>query len=213
MDMDAWESFRELDRIAIEAKTDEGVFKELMERLMPLLYGVSHRYQIPYETNDEILQILRIELWNAVRAYQPEKHHFFQFARMFIENRMKTVMRRRVYSRKHCFLNQMKRLEEGIGNQDDRSYANVVPVVEEDLIKEMVGRLAKERLYDLLDEILTDLEKECFIRRFLFDQPHAIIYKEMHLMSLKSVDNAIARVKRKMLSHPEIQELFHDIAG
>ncbi|MBX6395632.1 MAG: sigma-70 family RNA polymerase sigma factor [Alicyclobacillaceae bacterium] len=204
----------ELTALACRAKSDADAFSELVQRLNPLLGSLAQKYWIPYETDDEVAQVLRIELWNAVRSFRKGQVPFLPFAKMFVENRMKTMMKRRVYGAKYMFMNQMKRVEEqGPLNDQGEPLPAATPAVEEDVIHELVLKAARERLYELLEQLLTDLERECFVRRYIYEQSYREISEELDLISVKAVDNAIARVKKKMMNHPAVVELWNTLAG
>ncbi|ATY85390.1 hypothetical protein CVV65_11020 [Kyrpidia spormannii] len=204
----------ELTALACRAKSEADAFSELVQRLNPLLGGLAQRYWIPYETDDEVAQVLRIELWNAVRSFRSGHVPFLPFAKMFVENRMKTMMKRRVYGAKYLFMNQMKRVDEqGPANDRGEPLPGTTPAVEEDVVHELVLKAARERLYELLEQLLTDLERECFVRRYIYEQSYREISEQLELVSVKAVDNAIARVKKKMMNHPAVVELWNSVAG
>ncbi|ADG06794.1 MAG: sigma-70 family RNA polymerase sigma factor [Kyrpidia sp.] len=133
------------------------------------------KYWLPNDTEDEVIQVLRIELWNAVKEYRPGRP-FQGFAKMFLHNRLKTLVARKVYGGKHVFFREAVSLETAVS---DRTAQRSVPSAEDEAMARLIRLALKERLYEVLDQALTDLERECFVRRYIFEQSYKQIQKEL----------------------------------
>lgn len=205
----------DLNELAVRAKTDDQAFTELVQRLRGLINSAGSRYFTG--DREEVKQWARIEIWNAVKLFQPDKgKSFFGFCRMTVFNHIASRLRR-IYGKANEPNRLAARLDEpvtnGQGGEGDAAYLEAEIKNKDPLIPDYLVR--KENL-DNIHRIIqnaafTPLEYNCMVLFYFEECSHKEIQKRLNLPSRKSVDNSLARVRRKLAASDELRLITHEL--
>jgi len=151
---------------------------------------------------EDLLQIGMIGLWQAIIDYRADKDiSFLSFARICIERHVITAIKTAT-RQKQTPLNTSVSLE--YPSEDSESEWNLAEVLvaddtvdPEDLV---LKREDTRRLQDMLRRLLSDFEWSV-LSGYQIGKSYREIASELHCKT-KSVDNALARIKRKVSCTP-----------
>jgi RNA polymerase sporulation-specific sigma factor len=151
---------------------------------------------------EDLLQIGMIGLWQAVVAYRPEKDiSFLSFARICIERHVITAIKTAT-RRKQTPLNSSVSLEYPSDESDSEWNLADILVSDETVDPEelVLKREDNNRLQDMLRRMLSDFEW-MVLSGYQVGKSYREIASELRCKT-KSVDNALARIKRKISCAP-----------
>jgi RNA polymerase sporulation-specific sigma factor len=143
-----------------------------------------------------------IGLYKAIRDFDPELQTSFRvFAELCVTRQIVTAIRTAT-RQKHGPLNDYVSFERPVGAQDDgqRVLGDVLPTVAISDPADLV--ISAERLRGLqahVDEVLSDLETEV-LRLHVEGRSYQEIAERLE-RHVKSIDNALQRIKRKLEGH------------
>ncbi|MDO4568016.1 MAG: RNA polymerase sporulation sigma factor SigH [Clostridia bacterium] len=182
------------------ARGDDSQALELLyERYKSLVRIKARPYYILGADRDDIVQEGMIGLFKAIRDYNPEKHAAFRtFADLCIQRQILTAIQN-ASRQKHSPLNTYVSLSTPLAGDDpDRTLIDVMPLREhtnpEDIV---ISNESLERLHVGLVQNLTRLELQVltlYVRGLSYQEIAKRLGK-----GVKTVDNALQRVKRKVL--------------
>ena len=212
----------ELNDLAVRAKTSEEEFGLLLVKLRPTLNRFVDRYFRDWHTyveHEEIQQWAYIELWNAVRTYEPNGMPFSSSWKWVVTKHIKGRLRRLIYGRSKEHNRTAIRFDfaDGDENGEDRSTRYGVRVrvpTAQSAESIFLHTDAQKKLHDQLIETmstLTDLEKCCTKMVYFEEQSYADAQELLGLHSRKSVDNALARVKKKISRNNELRSMYQEL--
>lgn len=191
-----------MTQVALRAKTDEDAFRALLDKFHSFIRLVT-RDVLPlyYDTSDEVEQVMRIELWNAVQTFNVSFGLPFKvFAVHCLRRRLKSWMRTHFYTGKSVFNWSNVRM-------DDSS--RPLTAAESSLVSDPDDYLCREELYATLrrfiQSALTQLERNVFILWYAEDSYDEISSKLG--LDKKAIDNALARAKKKLRSSQLLLDL------
>jgi len=171
--------------IIMRAKSgSNAAFSELVEMYSPLITsmveyfaGEARQYNIDAE---DLRQEAIIALYGAVKAYNVDQREvtFGLFAKICIRNRLLSIVR-------NCR-----------GRAETETSESETDLAASSPEQHLIDRENYERLIKLIDESLTDYEKSVF-KLFILDKSYREIAAALG-RDVKSVDNAICRIKRKL---------------
>ena len=170
----------------IVARIQTGNFEDLqtvLDRYLPVILFYARQYRKEKDQEDAI-QEATIALYSAIRRYDPDKSSFRTFANLCIE--------RSVLSGARCSLRKSKVPEELLASLDEG-----IEIPDGNDPQEIL--LQKERYRDLTDQIRLELSglEYAVLSSFLSGSRYQEIAKKLSI-SEKSVDNALARIRRKL---------------
>ena len=148
--------------------------------------------------NDDLIQEGMLGLFKAIRDYRPDKLSSFRaFAELCITRQIITAIKTAT-RQKHIPLNSYVSLNRPIYDEDpDRTLLDViteeVPSNPESML---IDREDLSSIEGRIGEMLSDLEKEVLIR-YVEGKSYVEIAEEMN-RHVKSIDNALQRIKRKL---------------
>ena len=151
---------------------------------------------------EDLLQIGMIGLWQAVVDYRPEKDiSFLSFARICIERHVITAIKTAT-RRKQTPLNSSVSLEYPSDESDSEWNLADILVSDETVDPEelVLKREDNNRLQDMLRRMLSDFEW-LVLSGYQVGKSYREIAGELRCKT-KSVDNALARIKRKISCAP-----------
>lgn len=157
---------------------------------------------------EDIVQEGMIGLYKAVRDFKEDKLASFRaFAELCITRQIITAIKTAT-RQKHIPLNSYVSLDKPIYDEEsDRTLMDVITSAEsEDPEYLMINREEYSHLEEKIGEILSELEQQV-LTLYLDGQSYNEISEELN-RHVKSIDNALQRVKRKLERHLEIGEII-----
>jgi RNA polymerase sporulation-specific sigma factor len=190
------------DIVRIAQHGDEQAAEYLLYKYRSLVRTKVRSYFLMGAEKEDLLQIGMIGLWQAVVDYRSEKDiSFLSFARICIERHVITAIKTAT-RRKQTPLNSSVSLE--YPSDDSDSEWNLADIlISDDTIdpEELVlKREDNSRLQDMLRRLLSDFEWRV-LSGYQVGKSYREIAGELQCKT-KSVDNALARIKRKISLAP-----------
>ena len=198
----------------LEAMTDEQVVRLAQESDGAALEYLLNKYKNFVRTkarsyfligadHEDIVQEGMIGLYKAIRDYRAEKLSCFRaFAELCVTRQIITAIKTAT-RQKHIPLNSYISLNKPIYEEDsDRTLLDVI--TEEGLSNPEDMLIDREDLSVIegkIGQMLSDLEKNVLVR-YMEGKSYVEIAEEMH-RHVKSIDNALQRIKRKLLKYLE----------
>ncbi|QHW32654.1 RNA polymerase sporulation sigma factor SigH [Paenibacillus rhizovicinus] len=209
---------REWKTLDFDCKTDEDVvemvregdgeaLEYLINRYKNFVRAKARSYFLIGADREDIVQEGMIGLYKAIRDFKGEKLASFKaFAELCITRQIITAIKTAT-RQKHIPLNSYVSLDKPIYDEDsDRTLLDVICGTRvsdpEELIinqEEFVG------LEDKMSEILSDLERKVLML-YLDGKSYQEIAVELD-RHVKSIDNALQRVKRKLERYLEVRDI------
>jgi len=156
---------------------------------------------------EDIIQEGMIGLYKSIRDFKGDKLSSFRaFAELCITRQIITAIKTAT-RQKHIPLNSYVSLDKPIYDEEsDRTLMDVITSSEsDDPVHLMINREEYSHLEEKISEILSELEQQV-LALYLDGQSYNEISEELN-RHVKSIDNALQRVKRKLERHLEIGEL------
>lgn len=156
---------------------------------------------------EDIVQEGMIGLYKAIRDYKEDKLTSFKaFAELCITRQIITAIKTAT-RQKHIPLNSYVSLDKPIYDEEsDRTLLDVITGAKitnpEELI---INREEFDSMEDKMAELLSDLERKV-LSLYLDGQSYQEISEELN-RHVKSIDNALQRVKRKLERYLEVREI------
>jgi len=172
--------------------------EELVIRYSKVVENITRTYFLVGGDEDDLVQEGKLGLLNAICSFNPDKASFFEpFAKICIKRRVIDSIRR-ASSLKHSFLNKAI----SIDYISEKDISTSYPELMRDLLdpesiyidREETNSLRKE-----IDNLLSGVEKQVlalYLEGFSYVEIAENIEK-----SVKTVDNAISRIRKKFLEH------------
>ena len=165
---------------------DKAAMNELISAFAPIVESIASGYvgRCPM-TRSDLIQEGMIGLLGSVYGYDPDEGVRFEtFATVCISNRIKSAVRNQLRS-KHMPLNGYVDIDD-VEISDDMSDPQTMIIMQERF----------EDLSESIEKKLTDLEKDV-LRLHIGGHNYSSI-AEMLSISVKSVDNALQRARKKL---------------
>ena len=157
---------------------------------------------------EDIVQEGMIGLYKAIRDFKGDKLASFKaFAELCITRQIITAIKTAT-SQKHIPLNSYVSLDKPI--YDEESDRTLMDVISGSKVLDPEELIINQEDYDYMEikmaELLSDLERKV-LALYLDGQSYQEISEELN-RHVKSIDNALQRVKRKLERYLEIRELI-----
>ncbi len=168
------------EELAAAASSNEEAYGELISRYLPSVRRLSGIYTRSSADRDDLVSEGILGLLNAVKTYDPSKGASFStYAGVCVNNRMMTALKRSA---------RIQRREESL---DELSAAGG-----QSPEKIIIDREALSEIFSEIAENISELERSVF-ERYLSGESYSAIASALGI-DRKSVDNALARVRRKL---------------
>lgn len=190
------------EQLVLHIKEDTANNKEALEYLLnkykELVYMKVSKYFIIGAEKDDIIQEGMIGLYKAIQSFKQDKHNSFRtFANMCIERQLITAIKTS-NRQKHMPLNSYLSLNTSTYDDDDKT---LLDILNNTTIEDPLDTITKKEYYKLIEETidksLSDFEKQV-LRKFIKGDSYVKIAEELD-SPVKSVDNAIQRIRKKAL--------------
>lgn len=156
---------------------------------------------------EDIIQEGMIGLYKAIRDFREDKLASFRaFAELCITRQIITAIKTAT-RQKHIPLNSYVSLDKPIYDEEsERTLMDIITSpISDDPEYLMINREDYLYLEEKMGEVLSELEQQVLVR-YLEGQSYNEISEELD-RHVKSIDNALQRVKRKLERHLELKEI------
>ena len=189
--------------VRLAQEDDSRALEYLLNKYKNFVRTKARSYFLIGADHEDIVQEGMIGLYKAIRDYREEKLSSFRaFAELCITRQIITAIKTAT-RQKHIPLNSYISLNKPIYEEDsDRTLLDVI--TEEGLSNPEEMMIDREDLTFIegrIGQMMSDLEKEVLIR-YMEGKSYVQIASEMG-RHVKSIDNALQRIKRKLLKYLE----------
>ena len=187
------------DDVAVLAQQGDGEALEyLLDKYKNFVRARARSYFLVGADHEDIVQEGMIGLYKSIRDYNPEKQSSFRaFAELCVKRQIITAIKTAT-RQKHVPLNSYVSLNKPLyGEESDRTLLDVIEgrvTNPEDLF---IGQEDVSHIQEQIGSVLSELEQQV-LDAFLDGKS----YQEIAVMlgrHVKSIDNALQRVKRKLM--------------
>ncbi|WP_027964778.1 RNA polymerase sporulation sigma factor SigH [Halalkalibacillus halophilus] len=193
--------------IILVQENDVQALEFLISKYRGFVRSKARTYFLIGADREDIMQEGMIGLYKAIRDYQPDKLSSFKvFAELCVKRQIITAIKTAT-RQKHSPLNSYVSLDKPVYEEDsDRTLIDVI--AEDDLSDPEQLLLNQERYGDMeekMEELLSGLEREV-LQLYLDGRT----YQEISVLlnrHVKSIDNALQRVKKKLEKHLAATEI------
>lgn len=175
----------------------------LLDKYKELVYMKANKYFIIGAERDDIFQEGMIGLYKAILSFKEDKHNSFKtFANMCIERQLITAIKTS-NRQKHMPLNSYLSLSVTPNDESEENEKTLLDVLDNKTAEDPLETLTKKEYYsnveNAIDKSLSSFEKEV-LKKFIKGDSYVKIAEELEA-PVKSVDNAIQRIRKKALKN------------
>ena len=176
----------------------------LIEKYKDLVNMKVSKYFIIGAEKEDIIQEGMIGLFKAIQSFKSDKQNSFKtFANLCIERQLITAIKTS-NRQKHMPLNSYLSLSaSAYNNEDDDSDSSMIEFFDSHTTEDPLETLTKKEYYqtveNAIDKSLSDFEKQV-LRRFIKGESYVNIAESLNT-PVKSVDNAIQRIRKKAIKN------------
>ena len=170
-----------------------------------------NKYFIIGAEKEDIMQEGLIGLYKAIKDYNSEKQNSFKsFANLCIERQLITAIKSS-NRQKHIPLNSYLSLNmNAYENEDGNSETQVMEVLDTNVVEDPLETLTKKEymlnVENVIDTHLSDFEKKV-LNRYIQEDSYVAIAERLDA-PVKSVDNAIQRIRKKTAKGLSIEKII-----
>ena len=206
-----YEKLTDEELVSFAQNGNEQTMEILIKRCKNIVLGLSRSYFLSGGDTEDIIQEGMIGLYKAIRDFKNDKQSSFRaFAELCVTRQIITAIKTAT-RQKHIPLNSYVSLNKPIYEEDsDRTLLDIISGVKVANPEDMV--ISREEFDDIenrMNDILSDLEWKVLMS-YLDGKSYQEIAEDLD-RHIKSIDNALQRVKRKLekyiLSRGDITDL------
>ena len=181
---------------------DKKALNYLLDKYTDVVSMKAGKYFIVGAEKEDIIQEGLIGLFKAIKSFNPEKQSSFKtFANLCIERQLQTAIKSSM-RQKHMPLNSYLSLN--ISAYDESEDTSLLEVFEtENAAEDPLDIVTKKEYYnfveDRIEETLSDFEKQV-LHRYTNGESYTQIAERLNA-PVKSVDNAIQRIRKKTVKN------------
>ena len=185
---------------------DEEAQSYLLEKYKQLVNMKVNKYFMIGAEREDILQEGMIGLYKAIKNFNPEKQNSFRsFANICIERQLITAIKSS-NRQKHMPLNSYLSLNTSAYDTNEEDSVELIDTFDSKTIEDPLETIMKQEYYqeveNAVNKNLSKFEKQV-LERFLKGESYIKIAEKLE-SPVKSVDNAIQRIRKKAIKN--IQE-------
>lgn len=183
-------------------KGDKKALNYLLDKYTDVVSMKAGKYFIVGAEKEDIIQEGLIGLFKAIKSFNPEKQSSFKtFANLCVERQLQTAIKSST-RQKHMPLNSYLSLN--ISAYDENEDTSLLEVFEtENTAEDPLDIITKKEYYnfveDRVEETLSDFEKQV-LHRYTNGESYTQIAERLNA-PVKSVDNAIQRIRKKAVKN------------
>ncbi|KGP89749.1 RNA polymerase factor sigma-70 [Pontibacillus chungwhensis BH030062] len=202
-----FEQMSDEDVVVYVHKGDSRALEHLINKYKNFVRAKARTYFLIGADREDIVQEGMIGLYKAIRDYQEDKLSSFKaFAELCVTRQIITAIKTAT-RQKHIPLNSYVSLDKPIYDEEsDRTLLDVIAGAKALDPEELI--INQERFGDMeykMSELLSDLERKV-LSLYLDGRSYQEISVDLN-RHVKSIDNALQRVKRKLERYLEISEI------
>lgn len=192
--------------IKLEKKHDEVATDVLIERYRDIVNAKVSKYYIAGAEKDDIIQEGLIGLFKAIKNFDETKQKSFKsFANLCVERQIITAIKGS-NRQKHIPLNSYVSLtDNSYENSEGDEESQLLDVISSNETEDPLETVTKNEYYDnvktTINRSLSNFEKEV-LNRYIEGESYIQIAKSLN-SPVKSIDNAIQRIRRKTAKNIE----------
>jgi len=193
------EPFKEIseEQLAVMAKNGDGEAAEyLIRKYKDLVRGKARMYFIVGADSEDIVQEGMIGIFKAIKSFDPTRQASFQTFAEICVNRQIIDAVRMAGRMKHSPLNESVSLDKPLDGSEESTLSDTIKDREPDLEDIVVLNCEMDKLLVLGKEIFSELELKVW-NEYLKGRTYPEI-AEITGKSVKAVDNALQRTRRKL---------------
>jgi RNA polymerase sporulation-specific sigma factor len=197
------------DELVLAARSgDDEALSQLLTKYRSFARVKARSYFLVGADREDIVQEGMIGLYKAIRDFNPDMQSSFRgFAELCVTRQIITAIKTAT-RQKHGPLNNYVSFHRPVGGDDDgeRVLSDVIPTAAISDPADLV--ISAERIRALqahFDEVLSDLETEV-LRLYVEGKSYQEIAERLQ-RHVKSIDNALQRIKRKLEGHLRAREI------
>ena len=200
---DNFDAISDEELIALIRSNNKEALNFLIDRYKELVYMKSGKYFLIGAEKDDIFQEGMIGLYKAILSFKPDRHNSFKtFANMCIERQLITAIKTS-NRQKHMPLNSYLSLNTSSYEEEDDNEKTLLDVLNNKMAEDPLDTITKKEYYSsiesAIDKSLSTFEKQV-LKKFLRGDSYVKIAEELD-SPVKSVDNAIQRIRKKALKN------------
>ena len=185
---------------------DEEAQSYLLEKYKQFVNMKVNKYFMIGAETEDILQEGMIGLYKAIKNFNPEKQNSFRsFANICIERQLITAIKSS-NRQKHMPLNSYLSLNTSAYDTNEEDSVELIDTIDSKTIEDPLETIMKQEYYqeveNAVNKNLSKFEKQV-LERFLKGESYIKIAEKLE-SPVKSVDNAIQRIRKKAIKN--IQE-------
>ena len=189
--------------VALAQQSDGAALEYLLNKYKNFVRSKARSYFLIGADHEDIVQEGMIGLYKAIRDFRPDRLASFRaFAELCITRQIITAIKTAT-RQKHIPLNSYVSLNKPI--YDEESDRTLMDVITEDALSNpesmFIDREDLSAIQGRIGEMLSDLEKQV-LELYMDGKSYQEISEEMG-RHVKSIDNALQRVKRKLSKYLE----------
>lgn len=194
-----YNSMSDEELISLVKSDDKYALDFIIEKYKDLVNMKVGKYFIIGAEKEDIIQEGMIGLFKAIQSFNPDKQNSFKtFANMCIERQLITAIKTS-NRQKNIPLNSYLSLNTAA--YDDDEDTTVLEVFNSHLTEDPLDTITKKEYYrrveDAIDKSLSNFEKQV-LARFIKGESYVTIAEKLDTQ-VKSVDNAIQRIRKKAI--------------
>ena len=198
------EQFNNLDDVQLikMAKNgDKKALNYLLSKYTEIVNMKVGKYFIIGAEREDIMQEGLIGLFKAIKCFDPDKQSSFKtFANLCIERQLQTAIKSST-RQKHMPLNSSLSLN--VSAYDENDDTDFFDILDANVVEDPLDMITKKEYYtsveDRIEETLSDFEKQV-LRRYTNGESYVEIAGKLNA-PVKSVDNAIQRIRKKTMKN------------
>lgn len=198
-------------------KSDEDLIKDvrvgdrnaincIFGRYKDMVHAKANRFFIIGAEKEDMVQEGNIGLYKAIQSFDLEKQNSFKtFANLCIERQLITAIKSS-NRQKHIPLNSSFSLN--LSAYDENDDTSVLEILDTQLVEDPLDTITKKEYYEFIeskiDKNLSDFERKV-LNRYIQGESYISIANKLEA-PVKSVDNAIQRIRKKAMKCFENEE-------
>lgn len=189
--------------VEIAKQGDKEALEFIMEKYKELVTMKVSKYFIVGAEKEDIFQEGMIGLYKAIKSFNGEKQNSFKsFANLCIERQLITAIKTS-NRQKHTPLNSYVSLNTSAYDEGDDT--TIIEVLDTNTIEDPLDTIMKKEYYksieNKMNETLSDFEKQV-LHRYAKGESYTKISEKLDA-PIKSIDNAIQRIRKKAMKNIE----------
>lgn len=186
---------------------DKNALEYLITKYKELVNMKVSKYFIIGAEKEDIVQEGLIGLYKAIKSFSPDKQNSFKtFANMCIERQLITAIKSS-NRQKHMPLNSYLSLNESAYDNDEET--SLFDTFDSHQIEDPLETITKQEYYKsveiAIDKSLSNFEKQV-LNRYMKGESYIQIAERLDA-PVKSIDNAIQRIRKKAITNLNVNEL------